>query len=300
MAPVLLYPSAPALSRITLGSSNFARENDAATAFTLMDHAQKLGVTLFDTAATYSAGASELVVGAWLASRRPEPGRLMIATKIYPPYTPAAMEAAVTASAARLGVETIDLLYLHKWDPEAATPAALTTLDQLVRSGRVRTLGASNFNAHQLGTVLTLQKELGLTRFTALQNNHNLAVREVDAALRELCAAQGVAIVTYSPLGGGFLTGKHRGGVEPGSRFAVVPGMQPVYFHAVAEQRLARLAAVSARTGHAMPHLALAWALHHPGTTSVLIGGRRPTQIDQAFAALDFNDSKLFAELTAD
>ena len=76
--------------------------------------------------------------------------------------------------------------------------------------------------------------------------------------------------------------------------------MQPVYFHAVAEQRLARLAAVSARTGHAMPHLALAWALHHPGTTSVLIGGRRPTQIDQAFAALDFNDSKLFAELTAD
>ena len=133
-----------------------------------------------------------------------------------------------------------------------------------------------------------------------LQNNHNLAVREVDAPLRELCAAQGVAIVTYSPLGGGFLTGKHRGGVEPGSRFAVVPGMQPVYFHAVAEQRLARLAAVSARTGHAMPHLALAWALHHPGTTSVLIGGRRPTQIDQAFAALDFNDSKLFAELTAD
>ena len=297
MTSTHLHPSLSPVSPLCLGGSTFGREIDQAAAFALMDHAVARGITLFDTAATYTAGASEKIVGAWLDSRRPAAGSLTVATKIYPPYTPEVMDQTVAASAARLGVETIDLLYLHKWDPEAATPAALTTLDQLVRSGRVRTLGASNFNAHQLDTVLTLQKELGLTRFTVLQNNHNLAVREVDAPLRELCAAQGVAIVTYSPLGAGFLTGKHRGGVQPGSRFDVAPGHQAIYFQPGPESRLARLAAVAARTGHPMPHLALAWAMHRPGVTSVLIGGRDPTHLDQGFAALALNEPALFAEL---
>lgn len=292
-----LHPSLPPVSPLCLGGSTFGREIDQAAAFALMDHAVARGITLFDTAATYTAGASEKIVGAWLASRRPAAGSLTVATKIYPPFTPEAIDAAVAASAARLGVATIDLLYLHKWDAAAETPDALRALDGLVRSGRVRSLGVSNFTAAQLQTVLTLQQQSGLAPFRALQNVNNLAVSEVDPALRDLCVAREVAIITYSPLGAGFLTGKHRGGVQPGSRFDVAPGHQAIYFKPGPEGRLARLAAVAARTGHPMAHLALAWAMHRPGVTSVLVGGRTPAHLDQAFAALALNEPALFAEL---
>ena len=285
------------LGPICLGGSTFGREIDEAAAFVLMDHARARGVPLFDTAATYSAGASERIVGAWLASRRPSSGTPAIATKIYPPYTSAAIDTAVAASAARLGVETIDLLYLHKWDETAGTPEAVRALDLLVREGRVHILGASNFTEEQLRTSLALQTRLGLAPFRVLQNNNNLAVREFDSPLRDLCTAEGVAVVTYSPLGGGFLTGKHRTGVQPGSRFDVSPGHQNVYFNPTSERRLSKLAEVSGRTGHPMAHLALAWALHRPGVTAVLIGGRAPLHLDQAFAALELNDTALFAEL---
>ncbi|MDB6170597.1 MAG: putative oxidoreductase [Verrucomicrobia bacterium] len=294
---MILYPSAPALGPICLGSSTFGREIDEAKAFALMDHAVARGITLIDTAATYSAGAAEKIVGAWLASRRPPADRIVVATKIYPPYTPAAIEAATRESAGRLGVDAIDVLYLHKWDATAETPDALNALERLRRTGRVRALGVSNFAAKQLAAVLQLQRGLGLPAFWLLQNNQNLAVRDVDGAIRDLCAAHDIAIVTYSPLGGGYLTGKHRAGVQPGSRFDVAPGHQGVYFNPACERRLARLAEVSARTGHPMPHLALAWALHQPGVASVLIGGRGPEYLDQAFAALGLDDPALFAEL---
>jgi aryl-alcohol dehydrogenase-like predicted oxidoreductase len=161
----------------------------------------------------------------------------------------------VAASAQRLGVAVIDVLYLHKWDPGAETPAAWQALDRLVKSGRVRALGVSNFTTPQLRAALALQREHGLQPLRVLQNNNNLAVRDVDAPLVELCASHQVAIITYSPLGGGFLTGKHRGGVEPGSRFDVAPGHQGVYFHPLQERRLARLAADlrADRAGHAAP-----------------------------------------------
>lgn len=297
MTSTHLHPSLPPVSPLCLGGSTFGREIDQAAAFALMDHAVARGITLFDTAATYTAGASEKIVGAWLASRRPAAGSLTVATKIYPPFTPDAIDTAVAASAARLGMATIDLLYLHKWDAAAETPAALRALDGLVRSGRVRALGVSNFSAAQLQTVLTLQQQSGLAPFRALQNVNNLAVSEVDPALRDLCAAREVAIISYSPLGAGFLTGKHRGGVQPGSRFDVAPGHQAIYFKPGPEGRLARLAAVAARTGHPMAHLALAWAMHRPGVTSVLAGGRTPAHLDQAFAALALNEPALFAEL---
>ncbi|MEO6003690.1 MAG: aldo/keto reductase [Opitutus sp.] len=295
-----LYPSAPPLSRLCLGAATFGREIDQVAAFMLMDHARAKGITLIDTATNYSAGASETIVGAWLAARRPDPSALMVATKIYPPYTPDAIDAAVTASAGRIGVKTIDVLYLHKWDATAETPEAMKTLHQLVESGRVRALGVSNFNAAQLKTVLALQADAGSTRFRLLQNNNNLAIRDVDVPLRALCVAHDIAIVTYSPLGAGFLTGKHRQGIEPGSRFAVSPGHRDVYLHPLAEQRLARLADISARTRYSMTELALAWAIHHPGVSSVLVGGRGPQHIDQALSAAALNLPEIFAELERD
>ena len=287
-------------SRIGLGCVTFGREIDQAAAFVMLDHACARGITLFDTAAAYSAGESERVLGAWLDARRPASGVITVATKILPPYESSTIEQAVTRSRERLGDHGIDLLYLHRWDPTAADPAALQALDGLVRKGTVRALGISNVNATQLSGLIALQSSLGLAPFRAVQNNQNFAVRDVDGPLRELCAAHDIALVTYSPLGAGFLTGKHRQGVPSGSRFAIIPGHERVYFHDAAWRRLDHLERIAARTGRSQTQLALAWALRQPGVASVLVGGRSPGHIDQAFAALAFDDPAALDALDAE
>lgn len=278
-----ITPAALPVSQIGLGCVTLGREIDEAASCVLLDHALARGVRLFDTAAAYGRGASESILGRWLNSRRPH--GITIATKILPPYD----RIDIAASMQRLGVDQIDLLYLHQWHDSvlAAGPA----LDELLRSGKVKALGLSNVTLDQL-------RAAG-PRFSVVQNNHNLAVSDVSDALRAHCAEHGIALVTYSPLGAGFLTGKHQQGVQSGSRFDLVPGHQDVYFHSGSYHRLATLEAVSARTGHSQAHLALAWALHQPGIASVLVGGRTPAHLDQAFAALDLDDAALFAELTA-
>ena len=286
-------------AKIGLGCVTFGREIDETASFALMDHAHARGVQFFDTAANYAKGASELIVGKWLASRRPAPGSLTVATKIYPPYTPAQIKEAIGRSMERLGTTALDVLFLHKWDETADTPEAMVTLHAAVESGLVRRLGVSNFDLAQLSKVLGRQASLKLHRFQFLQNNHNVAVRSVDVPLRELCAAEGIAIVTYSPLGAGFLTGKHKAGVEPGSRFDVMPGHQRIYFTESAMARLARLEAVAGKSGYTLTQLALGWALHHPGVATVLVGGRTPRHLDQAFEALAIERPDLYAELSA-
>jgi 1-deoxyxylulose-5-phosphate synthase len=285
-------PSSPAtlhLSRIGLGCVTFGREIDEAAAHCLLDHALARGITFFDTGAAYSKGESEAIIGRWLSVRRPPANSLTIATKITPPYEPALMMAAVARSRLRLQVDSIDLLYLHRWDATAETPEALAALDLMVRAGTVRALGVSNYTRDQLALAVALQEQHGFEPFRVVQNNHNFAVREAPADFREWCATHGISVVTYSPLGAGFLTGKHQKGVQPGSRFEIVPGHQDVYFHAEAYQRLAQLEQMAADTGHDQAQLALAWALHQPGVASVLVGGRTPRHIDQAFAALNLS-----------
>ena len=287
------------ISGIGLGCATFGREIDEAAAHRLLDHAVAKGITFFDTAASYGEGVSESIVGAWLASRRPSAGSLTLATKIMPPYLPARMAEAVDGCLRRLRVPAIDVLYLHRWDATAESPAALAALDTFARAGKVRLLGACNCTRRELGTALALQSRLRLERFRVAQNNHNLAVSDLSPEFRSFCAEQGVALVTYSPLGAGFLTGKHRHGVQPGSRFDRVPGHQSIYFRDEVRRRLGWLERVAARAGQNQTRLALAWALHQPDVASVLIGGRVPAHIDQAFAALALDDPALFAELDA-
>lgn len=286
------------ISSIGLGCVTFGREIDQAASFAFADRAQELGVTFFDTAVAYGAGASETILGAWQAVR-PSSKSVLLATKLLPPFTPEKINEMVEQSMKRLGITVIDLLYLHRWDETYETPESLDTLDRLVRDGKVRALGASNFTAERLAHSLKRQKAKGLTPFTFVQNNHNLAVSDLTKEFRQVCTDNNISIVTYSPLGAGFLTGKHQQGVEAGSRFALIPGHQNVYFHEASYKRLKKLQEVSARTGHSMPHLALAWALHQPGVASVLIGGRTPAHLDQAFAAEKLNDPAIFAELEA-
>ncbi len=274
----------------------FGREIDPATSHTLLQHAVAGGITRFDTAAAYGGGSSETILGDWLAAPD-RPAGLRIETKVLPPCSSERITASLDTSLSRLRLPAVETLYLHRWDETALDPATLRTLDAAVRSGRVRTLGLSNCTAVELSRILARQQDLGLHRIGAVQNIHNVAVRGVDAALLEICDRHRIAIITYSPLGAGFLTGKHETGVQAGSRFDLIPGHQTVYFNASARRNLQVLRAVATESGVPMTTLALAWAQRQPHIDTVLIGGRTVAHLDQAFAARAMTDTDLLREI---
>jgi 1-deoxyxylulose-5-phosphate synthase len=285
------------VSKIGLGCVTFGREIDKSASFVMMDWSYSCGITFFDTASAYGNGNSEVIVGEWLAERHPVSDSILVATKILPPYDQEGISNSVTLSLKRLGTETIDLLYLHCWDMVLQKPEVLLLLDNLIVQGKVRMLGASNFTAEQLGKSVTLQKENGFSLFRFVQNNNNLAVSDVNDDLIKVCSENNILIVSYSPLAAGFLTGKHRNGVQQGTRFDIIPGHQDVYFNGKALGRLAKLQMLADSTGYSATHLALAWALHRSGVASVLIGGRNPAHIDQAMVAMAFNEPEIFEQM---
>ena len=276
--------SAPAA--LGLGCATFGREIDAATAFDIMDYARERGIHHFDTAPSYGDGASEGVVGKWLASRSPG-NAIRIATKVPPPYTKAAIRRSVDASRGRLGLNQIDLLYLHQWDPTALNSDSITALESLVASGAIEGVGASNVEQVQIQALHRAFANTARVALRAIQNNHNFAVRTVDGRMTQYCRNHTIDIVTYSPLGAGFLTGKHCKGVQQGSRFQLLPAHQKIYFQPEAQRRLVELQALAAQTGISSTTLALAWAMRHPGTAMVLIGARSTAHLAQAIAARD-------------
>jgi aryl-alcohol dehydrogenase-like predicted oxidoreductase len=276
------------VSSIGLGGATFGREIDEPTAFAVLDRALERGVTLFDTAEAYSAGRSEEILGRWIASRSVR-DRIVLTTKVAPPLGGARVIASAEASLRRLQVETIDLFLLHSWDPTTPLEESLAALDTLVQSGKVRYVGCSNFTAEQLDLALAQQAERGWARLEAVQPVYNVAMREIESELLPLCSDQQIGVITYSPLGAGFLTGKYRQGgpVPSGTRFDIVPGHQDIYFNAAAFGAMEQLRARSADLGMPMAQIGLAWVLGRPGVTATLIGARDPAQVDQAFAAND-------------
>lgn len=285
------------ISRLGLGCVTFGREIDQKTSFTIMDYAFSKGINFFDTAAAYGGGASEQIVGAWMIDRKPTEKSVTIATKVLPPFEPSALRLSVEQSLNRLQTEALDVLYLHRWHESLQSPEPWAVLDSMVQEGKVDALGVSNFNSTQLADALAIQKRAGLTGLKFIQNNHNLAVSDVTDDLKLTCKENDIGIITFSPLGAGFLTGKHQHGVEQGSRFAVMPAHQDIYFNDEAQKRLAKLLEVAARTGYSPMHLALSWAIHQPDVTSVLIGGRTLEHLDQAFEAAKFYSPEIFQEL---
>ena len=288
-----MYPP----SEIGLGCVTFGREIDKTQSFTMMDYALDNGVNLFDTAPAYHNGASETIVGEWLASRQPTNGKIIVATKLGAPYVFDRINELVDQSLKRLRVDRIDLLYFHSWDDSIFTDDALFTVDKLVKQGKIHKIGASNFSEDQLRDALAIQQYNGLSSFEYVQNNHNIAVSDLSKEFMQLCQNNNIDIVTYSPLGAGFLTGKYDSGLVTGSRFDIIPGHQKIYFNEQAFRKLEMLKEISRSTGHNMAHLSLAWALHQPGIKSVLIGGRNITHLEQAFAAKQFYDQEIFADL---
>ena len=274
------------ISSIGLGCVTFGREIDRDTSFAVLDRARERGITLLDTAACYGEGASERVIGAWLADRRAR-SDILLATKVTGTLTREHVLASANESLARLRTDFVDLLQLHNWDAETPMEETLRALHELVRQGKARWVGCSNLMAGQLRQTVDRQEALGLPRMQSIQPVYNLVHREIEAEILPLCAKRRIGAMTYSPLGAGFLTGKYRRGaaLPPGARFDIKPGHQAGYFTDSGWRIMESLRALSESEGVSMIQLALSWILRRPGITSVLVGARSPEHVEQALQA---------------
>ncbi len=293
--------SALRVSSIGLGGVTFGRETDVETSFAIMDRALECGITLLDTAEAYAAGRSEEVVGQWLAERRSRQ-QIVLATKVTPPLRRERILSSAEASLRRLRTDHVDLFQLHAWDNAAPLDETLDALDALVRTGKARVVGCSNLAAWQLCKALWRQDAHGWARMESVQPNYNLLVRDIEREMLPLCADQEIGVLSYSPLGGGFFTGKYVQGeaAPPGSRLDIVPGMQPIYLHDSGYRVLAGLRSQAEALGASTTLLALAWAMSHPCITSTLIGARSVAHVDQAITAQAMGMSpELRAKLSA-
>jgi aryl-alcohol dehydrogenase-like predicted oxidoreductase len=274
------------VSSIGLGCVTFGREIDEATSFAVMDHAVSRGINLLDTAEAYGGGASETTVGKWLKSSGKR-DQVVVCTKVSGNLTSERILTSAEASLRRLNVDSVDLFQLHRFDPTVPLEEMLEALNQLVEKGYARYIGCSNFAAWQLAKSLWKQDVNGWARLESVQPIYNLVDRNIERELIPLCVDQQVGIISYSPLGAGFLTGKYQRDAEvpKGTRFEVIPGHQPLYFTETGWRVVDSLRAKAAETGISMIDLALAWTIGQPGITCVLVGARGTEQVDQAFNA---------------
>ena len=300
------------VSRLGLGCATFGREIDEASSFLIMDAALECGITLFDTAEAYGGGqarqyrrdnlgledvrevsgemhSSEKILGRWIKSRGVR-SQVTIQTKVSGNKNEQETWMALEDSLRRLQTDTIDLYLFHKYDPEVPLEEGLAALDRAEKSGRIRCSGCSNFSATQLSEGLELSRRKGLPRLGVIQPIYNLACREIETDLLPLCQRQEVGVVTYSPLGAGFLAGKYtadQAEIPKGTRFDVIPGHVDVYFHPRSFRVVEQLRQMAARTGLSMVQLAMGWVLHREGVDSVLIGARHTGHLDNALRSLE-------------
>jgi aryl-alcohol dehydrogenase-like predicted oxidoreductase len=287
------------VSRIILGCGNFGgigstpgffgRGESREEAFAIMDAAWDAGITTFDTADAYGGGRSETWIGEWLRTKGPDVrDEIVLATKTFNPMdegedhglAPARVKRQLESSLHRLGVEQVQLYLTHDWDPDVPIAETAGALDELQRDGKIGAYGASNVNAEHVRSLPA--------GFGWVQNSYSLLDREVEAEILPLCAERGLGFTPFSPLAGGWLTGKYRRN-EPlpaGSRMTMRP--EP-YEHLRTDavfDLLEGLQREADEQGTTMAALAIAWLLENPRVTAVIVGPRRPGQLEPALAAL--------------
>jgi aryl-alcohol dehydrogenase-like predicted oxidoreductase len=295
------------VSRIVLGCGNFGGIGSApeffgqgeseAEAFRIMDAAWELGITSFDTADAYGGGRSETAIGNWIQSRahRPE-----LTTKTYNPMdvgrdhglSRERITRQLESSLERLGVERVDAYLAHEFDPETPLDETLATFEGLVETGLIGTYGVSNVDADQL------RATLWIGRPSVVQNSYSLLERTDEATLLPLCTEFDVGYTPFSPLAGGWLTGKYKRGEapSPGSRMEMRPGPYEHLRDDRTFDALDRFADHAAQRGVDGATLAIAWLLAQPQVTAVVIGPRRPQHLEPAVRALELQLSKAEAD----
>lgn len=275
------------VSQIGLGCNNFGWWADEATSLAVVRHALELGVNFFDTADWYDKGRSEEFLGKALLGKRQN---AVIATKFGAAMGEGPNDKggsrfyimkAVEASLRRLQTDYIDLYQMHVPDPDTQIEETLRALDDLVRSGKVRYIGCSNFSAWQLGDALSTSRHFGLHSFITIQVQYSLLVRNIEMELVPCCQANKVGIIPWGPLHGGFLTGKYRKGQPPpvGSRLSK---SVPIYDRNIVEATydlVSQLEKFASERGHSVAELAIAWLLSKPYVSVVIPGARNTEQI---------------------
>ncbi len=304
------------VSELCLGTMTFGLQCDEQTSLAILDRAFAGGVTFLDTADVYplggdltTIGRTEEIVGTWMRGKRDQ---VVLATKCVGRTGPAPWDQgssrkhildAVEASLRRLGTDYIDLYQLHSPDPGTPIDETLRALDDLVRSGKVRYVGCSNFLAYQLARALGRSEALGVVRFDSAQPRYNLLFRQIERELLPLCAEEGVGVIPYNPIAGGLLSGKHDPSAPPpsGSRFTLgsaASNYQNRYWHDREFATVRALTAVAAREGVSLVTLSVAWVLAQPAVSAPIIGASRPEQLDASLAAAELEISaEVMAEL---
>jgi aryl-alcohol dehydrogenase (NADP+) len=289
------------VSRACLGAMNFGTDTNAPCgedeARRTIDAFLDGGNNFIDTANVYTGGQSEEVVGRAVASKRDD---VVIATKARGPQGRGPNDVgtsrkhlthALEASLRRLGTDYIDVYQMHAWDADTPIDETMATLDTFVRSGKVRYIGCSNYLASQLARAIGRSETLGLARFDSVQPRYNLLYRNCERELLPLCLDDGVGVIPYNPLAGGFLTGKHRPGAPTeGTRFTLgtaAQNYQQRYWNERDFATVEALRKVAADAGMSLTELAVAWCLAQPAITSPIIGASRPDQLAEPVAALD-------------
>ncbi len=263
--------------------------------------ALEAGINFFDTADVYSVGLSEEITGHWLKemANRDE---VVVATKVFGVMGPGKNQSGLSRkhiiegcekSLRRLGMDFVDLYQIHRWDPNTPIEETLEALDSLVRSGKVRYLGASSMAAWQLSKALYTSKEHGWHRFVSMQNHYNLVYREEEREMIPLCVDQGLAVIPWSPLARGFLTGTRRpdGGTTPRSQ--VDTFAKDMYYSEDDFKVAGAVAEVAKQRGVSPAQIALAWVLQAPGITAPIVGATKASHLKDLIAAVDL-------KLTAD
>jgi aryl-alcohol dehydrogenase (NADP+) len=286
------------VSEQCLGTMTFGKESDEQTAHAQLDRFLERGGNFVDTADVYSAGRSEEIIGRWLA-RSGHRDRVVIATKGRFPMGEGPNDAglsrthlagALDASLRRLGIDTVDLYQAHAWDPLTPIEETLAFLDDAVRAGKIRYAGVSNFTGWQLQKAALLASRAA--PIVSLQPQYNLLVRDIEFELVDVCRNEGIGILPWSPLAGGWLTGKYTRDETPGgaSRLGEDParGME-AYGPRNAQDRtwqvIDAVREVAQGRGVPMSQVALAWVAGRPAVTSVILGARTLTQLDDNLGA---------------
>jgi aryl-alcohol dehydrogenase-like predicted oxidoreductase len=293
-----LRVSALTLGTMTFGGKgNFANVGDTGVedARRQIDLCLEAGVTLVDTADVYSDGASEEIVGQALQGRRDE---VLLATKVRFPMGPGPNDAGLSrqhviggceASLRRLGTDRIDLYQVHEWDGQTPIEETLAALEDLVRAGKVRYVGCSNYTAWQMVKALGVADLRGLPRFVSTQVYYSLQERTLEHEILPACIDQGLGVLVWSPLAGGLLSGKYRRGQEapPGARHVTDWDEPPVYDQEGLYDTIDVLVEVAEGHGVSAAQVALAWLLRRPGVSTVIVGARTDEQLADNLRAAD-------------
>jgi aryl-alcohol dehydrogenase (NADP+) len=312
MQHVRFGPTGLQVSRLCLGTMTFGLQCDEKTSFAILDAAAGQGISFLDTADVYplgggtdSAGRTEEIVGKWLKGRRDS---FILATKCSGKMGSAPWQQgtsrkhvmhAIDASLKRLGTDYVDLYQVHHYDANTPVDETVEAFDAVVKSGKARYAGVSNYHAYRVARSLGRSETLRLTKLVSVQPRYNLLFRQIERELLPLCEEEKLAVIPYNPLAGGLLTGKHQRAAPPpeGTRFTLGSAGKNYRERYWQEREFATVAAfvgLARAAGVEPATLAVAWVLAHPAVTAPLIGASRPEQLQASIAAAEYRlDPKL-------